>query len=317
MTETAQDVLQNKLDWNHPAACHANIVDADRCLIDWQGRTKLAIVGFASSSRELAPYDDPEWVIIGLNQLYRHIPRADAWFDIHWDYNQPNKVVEGTDYDGWLSSAPIPIFLIDRQSWIPGSVRYPIESIIEQFGIDYFTSTISFMLAYGIWSGFSTIGLWGVDLIVGQEYDYQKACAEFWLGVAMGRGVDLILPPQSALCKPSHRYGYEPEPNWGIIKESHLEARLKRYAEQRAKLVAELQTVDGAAQEADYLISLYNGTDEHIPVAKTKMQERLGNYRTRHKELYDQVLMVDGASQEAGYIASAMALKKRGGEFHI
>lgn len=247
------DTVQNALQWDHPAAAHGVILDADGALIDWQGRKKVAIVGFASSSRDLAPFHDPEYVILALNQLYRHIPRADGWFDIHHDFNAKEKVVEGTDYDTWLRTVPIPVFLTQRQDWIPTSVTYPLPQILAKWNSDYFRSSISYMIAYAIWAGFTTIGLWGVDLVAGSEYEHQKANAEFWLGMANALGIEIVLPEATALCKQPYRYGYEAEPATGFVKLSMMEERLKKYAQRRLELVAELQTLDGAMQEADYL----------------------------------------------------------------
>lgn len=243
------------IDWNHSAACQATIIDPENCVIDWKGRTKLAIVGFASSTRELAPYDNPEWVIWGLNQLYRHIKRADAWVDIHYNYNEPAAVVEGTDFDKWLAAAPIPVFMCNRQPAVPNSVKYPLQPIIDKFGARYFTSTISYMIAYGIWAGFREIGIWGVDLIVGKEYFYQKSCAEFWIGVANGLGIEVRIPDDSALLKGGFLYGFEPEPK-SLVNISEFQRRIGECEKRKAELLRELQTVDGAKQDAAFWLEL-------------------------------------------------------------
>lgn len=249
------NIIQNAIKWDHPSACHATIIDADQGLIDWKGRTKLAICGFASSSRDLLPVNDPEWVIWGLNQLNRHIDRGDAWIDIHHDFAAPDKVVEGTDFAAWLKTAQIPVFMAKREPDIPMSVRYPIEAIVEKYGVDYFTSTISYMIAYGIWAGFKTIGIWGVDLIVGKEYFYQKPCAEFWIGVGSGAGVDFKIPDASALLRSKYRYGYQDEPD-SLIRLSEMNDRVAKMDKRKDELLKELQTVDGARQDAMYWLEL-------------------------------------------------------------
>ena len=248
---------EDKLRWDHPAAAHVGIVNREDARIDWRGRRKFAVVGFASSTRDRAPYDDPEWVICGLNQLYRHIPRADLWFDIHEDFNEPGTVVPGTDFLGWLKACPIPIVMTRQFEDVPNCVRYPIERIIEKFGIDYFTSSISLMIAFAISEGFTHVGVWGVDLIVGQEWDYQKACAEFWLGQAMGRGIEVVLPDKSALLKTLYRYGYEKEPGQGFLKLSMLEGKRGRMAKEREELLKRLYCIDGAIQENDHWRELF------------------------------------------------------------
>ena len=91
----------------HQHAAHLNIIDQEKGLVDIGDRRKIAICGFASSSRHLIPVDDPSWIIAGLNQLYRHMPRADVWYDIHLNWEQDN--VEGTDHEGWIKSCGIPV----------------------------------------------------------------------------------------------------------------------------------------------------------------------------------------------------------------
>src|SRR5262245_54350241 len=105
----------SKMPHLHPAACKVTIRDAQAGLVDFAPRlrgkrptrrTKFAIVGFSGSTRDQAPYGDPEWVIAGLNQLYRFMPRADLWFEIHNRRMFEGDIVRDTDYVGWLQHAP-------------------------------------------------------------------------------------------------------------------------------------------------------------------------------------------------------------------
>ena len=240
----------SKVDFNHPCAGRVEIIDRDKGLVesfcpDGSKRTKLAIVGFAASSKDLAPFDDPTWEIVALNQLYRHIPRADRWLEIHHNWNE--HVVEGTDHQKWLADAPIPIYMVDRVPGIPNSVRYPVERVMKAHP-DYFTSTVAFAIALAIDEGFKEIGLWGIDLIVGDEYFYQKPCAEFWIGVAHGKGITVTLPHTTALCKQSHRYGYQSEPD-SLVSMSELLRRRGMLQDERHKKMIELANIDGALQD--------------------------------------------------------------------
>ena len=232
-------------------------------------RKKIAICGFASSSRHRMPVLDPEWDIWCLNQLYRHIPRADREFDIHAKFEDGN--VAGTDHPRWLQQFPGPIYMVDPPADIPTGVRYPIERMIAKFG-DYFTSTVAAMMALAIDEidgqvasagpfadlaalqvayGEYQIGIFGIDLVVGTEYFHQKACVEYYIGQACGRGIVIYLPPETALCKQAYRYGWQMEPD-SIIKVSEVEGRVAGLTGRKNKLIAELQTIDGALQEADF-----------------------------------------------------------------
>ena len=274
------------VDPNHPAELdyRVEVVDADagvvKCLPE--PRRKIAVCGFAASSRPLAPFDDPEWEVWGLNQLYRHIPRATRWFDIHANWREDN--VPGTDHEGWLAKCGIPIYMSAREPSLPTAVTYPIDGVIRRvIGVDYETSTVAFMVALAIdeidaqvgrelegaavagLSGIGAahklimdayarreIGVFGIDLIVGKEYDWQKACVEYLLGCAHARNITIRLPKQCALLRQQWRYGYETEPQGGLIKLTELQRRGEALAAERANLMARLNQIDGASQENGY-----------------------------------------------------------------
>lgn len=273
------------VDPNHPAAARPEILDHDSAIVRVSPlRRKFAICGFAASTRGLAPFADQEYEVWGMNQLYRHIPRADRWFDIHENWAEDN--VEGTDHPGWLAKCGIPVYMTSRQPSIPTSVRYPLEAIMREVtgGLDYFTSSVSFMLGIALWEierqvqeelasipesdlprdpkawtaltrrlyAEREIAIFGIDLIVGTEYDYQKACVEYLLGISQAKNITLRIPPQSALLKQLWRYGYEKEPKGWPIRISELQKRQTAIQEERNKLIARLNTLDGAAQENGY-----------------------------------------------------------------
>lgn len=243
-------------------------------------RTKIALVGFASSTKDLAPYSDPEWAVVGMNQLNRHIPRADAWFEIHKDYL--DAVVPGTDHEAWLSGCCLPVFMTARRPQLPTSVCYPVDRLIEKFGIDYFTSTVAYMLAWAIdyidqevqvrlrsapangllqsaWDVTGlvqsvyrqfTIGIFGIDLVVGEEYTEQRPCAEFWLGQALARDISVMIPPQSALLKQRYRYGYQMERE-DLVRDSDIAKRLDYLSSEHQKHAESLMQLVGAVKELE------------------------------------------------------------------
>lgn len=222
---------------DHPAAAHVGIIDADAGILDWRGRKKVALCGFAESSRHRIPVDDSDWILAGLNQLYRHLPRWDVWFDVHENWRDGN--LEGTDHEGWLAACGIPVLMAQREPSVPTSVRYPADRIARRAGgIDYLTSTASHMLAWaldaidadveaegrnrvaraggsvieaaaavrGLYAQY-TVGIFGIDLLAETEFARQRPCAEFWIGRLAARGVGILIPPESALLKQPHRYG--------------------------------------------------------------------------------------------------------------
>lgn len=281
---------------DHPAGAGytVTVTDADAgvIVIAPEPRKKFAICGFAASSRMMAPFDDPEWEIWGLNQLYRHIPRATRWFDIHDNWASDN--VEGTDHPGWLRQCGIPVYMSTREPTIPTALNFPLQRVIDQVcGVDYFTSTVAFMVALAVaeiddqvnaelsrrdavmrdagdppytlveaakvrsdFYAEREIGIFGIDLIVGTEWDFQKSCVEYLLGLAHARGITVRIPPTSALLRQRWRYGYEREPAAFPIKPSELAKRQAALGNERTNLIARLQTIDGALQEVGYWIQV-------------------------------------------------------------
>ena len=239
------------VNFNHPAAAHVEIIDLEHAIVKTT-RTKVAIVGFAMSSAMAAPFDNPEYEVWGMNQLYRHIPRADRWFEIHHNWHE--HVVEGTDHLGWLQAFPGPIYNCVKIAEIPNSVPFP-RADCAATGTDYWTSSIAYMIALAIRDGFTTIELYGIDLVVGEEYTHQKPCAEFWIGVAQGRGLTICIHANSALLKHQFAYGYDSEPK-SLVLLSELNKRLTWLRTERQKRIIEIANIDGAMQDSEMWLEL-------------------------------------------------------------
>lgn len=80
-----------------------------------KGKRTVAIVGFAPTSRHLAPYDDPNVTIFGLNEAYFYgfmadkngKDRWDAWFQLHqsWSFRRLNNE-NHMEHWKWLKGEP-------------------------------------------------------------------------------------------------------------------------------------------------------------------------------------------------------------------
>ena len=184
---------------------------------------KVAIVGY-TSTKDLVPWDDNSVIVWGLNDLYDQIPRYNRWFEMH---------SRGPLIDGWKSSRTnrnhlevlqqmqCPIYMQQKHEDIPNSVAYPLQEMLDQFG-NYFTNSISYMLALAIYEGYEEIQMYGVDMAVGTEYSQQRPSCEYFIGVAIGRGINVHIPEASDLLKARCLYGYEQE------KEEAFIAKLKQ-----------------------------------------------------------------------------------------
>jgi hypothetical protein len=173
-------------------------------------KRKIAIVGYAPSSRDLAPYGNKEWEIWGVNELYKLGKKVDVLFELH-DYKFLRSKERNPQHLEWLRAANIPVFMLKHYEDIPQSIEFPIDEVVkvaEPYG-DYFTNSISYMIAFAIMLGVDEIGIWGIDMATDEEYQHQRPSIEYFVGVAIGRGIKVYIPPQSDLLKTRYRYGYD------------------------------------------------------------------------------------------------------------
>ncbi len=187
-----------------------------------QGYKKVAIVGCADS-RDQAPYDDPSFEIWGVNNLFLQLdvtPFANRmrWFEQHkftfdglFFRRRGKKDFRGTpvaQYMTGLAQLGCPVYM--QQPWpqIPNAVDFPLDAAIEKFG-RYFTNTVSYELALAIMLDFDEIHIYGVDMAVAEEFMNQRPSVEFFVGVAVGLGKKVYIPPEADLLKTRFLYGYE------------------------------------------------------------------------------------------------------------
>ena len=69
--------------------------------------------------------------------------------------------------------------------------QFPQKEIAREFGSSYFMPTVSYMIAYALYLKYDLLWVFGIDQ--GPRWDYQvgKDYIMFWLGVAIGRKVDV------------------------------------------------------------------------------------------------------------------------------
>lgn len=205
-------------------------------------RKKVAIVGFAPSWKE-APWDDPETEIWVLNEFYRMANmvknfRADRWFEIH-DLDSPSKSTQ--EHMDFLKQCPVPLYLREKREDLPNALVLPVYDMIAYFkskgfqGAGYLTNSISEMIAFAIYEGFTDISVVGVDMSTDSEYGFQKPSCEYWLGVCDGMGIKLFIPDSSELLKCAFIYGFETNNKltaWMKAQNKALTERGKQFQQQ-------------------------------------------------------------------------------------
>jgi hypothetical protein len=179
-------------------------------------RRKVAIIGWAGTSRDLAPWTDDSWEKWCLNTMAQrdeYAANATRVFQLHSAADIARDQAEEPDHWKFLTeNTRIPVYMHEAvaESWITDGlgnvVGYPTKAILEKFP-NYFTNTVSWMIALAIHEGVDTIGVWGVDMAHATEYAAQRPSCEYFLGLAAGRGIETYVAPESDLLKTPAQYG--------------------------------------------------------------------------------------------------------------
>jgi len=168
----------------------------------------VAIIGF-SEGRKDAPWEDAQWsekwicnrlgVVLekenNTNWTRHFDPHQIGWTKDHFspelyaeylaflirDHGE-RILYHPSAFEGALSSSP-----------------FPLQQCLAVTRRKYLTCAISYQIAYAIFLGAEKIGLWGIDLREDTEYGYERPNVEWLLGLADGRGVDIVLPDGCAL----------------------------------------------------------------------------------------------------------------------
>ncbi len=287
---------------------------------------KVAIVGFASSSRDQAPFGDPDFAIWTMNHApLSWIPRWDVLFELHTLDHLKRVAAHSTqpmEYLEWLARQPgpdapgyRPIYMQESFPAYPASIALPRKELNEWFAAlahnvagyfaeDYYTSTVSFMLALAIMQYTPEIHLYGVDLLQDDEYGYQRPGAEYLIGLARGMGIKVYVPPQSALCKANYTYGFsEPAVEFAAGK-SALQPLID-YIEDKAgateKLVDKARqdaaTLNGAIQMADLVLGWLAGKDTDGKDLPTLARAKRDELQKRFQGAHDGALTMSGQGE--------------------
>ena len=206
---------------------------------------KVAIVGTSPSSCQKAPYANESWEIWSLGANATSIPRFTRWFEMHTQRVLRNAGAWEPIFK-FLGECGDKLILGHPCHELPFAKLYPVEEIKTKFG-NYFTSSIAFMIAYAIYEGAKEIGLWGIDMMSDEEYSRQRPCCEYYLGIARGMGINVVIAEESPLLRSERMYAYD---------YCELSAELAQMMTENQK---SLESAEKAMLEANHQFSLQKG----------------------------------------------------------
>lgn len=223
---------------------------------------KVAILGLASHYKDAPFYDDDIEIWI-LNDMYDLVPRYNRLFEMH-DINFVKKYFTRTTntfhYDN-LVNIDKTVYMQDRQEEIKNSIKYPLEEMKSLYG-EYFTNSISYMLALAIEEGFDEIQLYGVDMAVNSEYKEQRPSCEYFIGIAKGKGINVVISQKSDLLKSNYLYGYEQVKVDNFIGKCNKRLEfLNKQKEQTKRQIQDLTMLlnrtEGAIENLKYTMNIF------------------------------------------------------------
>ncbi len=192
------------------------------------------------------------------------------------------------------------VYMQEAYTDIVNSKAYPIKEIQERFGSDYFSSSISYAVALGIYQGYKKIEIYGVGLATDTEYRYQRDGFTFWVGIAKGCGVDVVYHGDIFNAP---MYGYEGDVT---LDYQIFVDRIEQLEPKCAEALTKYETAKAViTKAANHFIATGAGYQEMIAIAQEQIKAA------------NEFGVVDGARQEnIRYQKKADAMRDAsGGEF--
>ena len=239
----------------------------------------LAIVGTHPLTRSIAPFDDKNIDIMVFNSapLADWCRRCTMSLELHGAEEYTNPVIETSGYWEYLQKqSERPVYMREIDPRVKAGRLYPLNEIIDKYLYGfmrgdrvnkYFTSSTCYAIALGLYLRYTRIEIYGIEMEGNTEYIYQRDGVGLWIGIALGLGVQIVIPEATSMFH-APLYGFE-DVRTGIRRED--------FEEQAYELKRQL---DDITQKTDEAL----GTLKAI-YAETAAAERDGTIKKRRNEL--------------------------------
>lgn len=266
---------------------------------------RVAIVARHPKSRYLAPLNDEAWEIWTLSPFdngdtYTDLPRWDRFYELHSEAHLESEVAGAWK---WLeeqkAAGKTVIFQAD----------YPLQEIVDKYKEDYFTNSISYMIAHALLEGVDELAIYGVDMSHEAEYAWQRPNVEYWLARLKHQGCKVTVPDQSDLIKHTWRYGFEtgsPMIKNLLARKSELEQRIAHCEQQLEINLKHAAGMMAAHGELGDIQGRINGemTEEllqHFKSRKEELEHAIKANQREYEEVNTTLLMLRGCLEENKY----------------
>jgi len=167
----------------------------------------------------------------------------------------------------WMKSTQTPIMTSRPHPDYPSSLEFPLQKVMDYFRWNgYFNNTAAYAVAYAIYKGFTRISLFGIDFTYPNSHDAERgrACVEYWIGVALEKGIIVEVPQSSTLIDAMYPererwYGYD---TYDLKVFQDAEGKLKFQFDERTDLPTadEIEEAYNHSKHPNPHVSGSNGT---------------------------------------------------------
>jgi hypothetical protein len=169
------------------------------------------------------PVEDPTFECWFLNNFYNcardsaNRIAASRWWEQHQITPDPSgpergRVIQDSNDMRWIRECPVPLYTTEAYPQNPHVVIWPVDQMARRYR-DYFACTFAMQVCQAIDEGFEELHVFGLSLLMGtqRETTVESSCLNWWLGLAEGRGMRVVVDPEldPMLLRHPHRYGHE------------------------------------------------------------------------------------------------------------
>lgn len=215
---------------------------------------KIAICG-TCPSRGLAPTGDLSWEIWTIGPGGKNVHRWERLFEIHGTKSWPEGFRQYLE-ELKAEKPPKVIYTEDAMPDWPANVVYPKLQMFEKYGRMWFSSTISYAIAMAIEENVTDLGVYGIDLESGEEYQSQKAGAKFFLTLARLAGINIHMPKGCGLMVDPNPYPDSFETALAMAIEAkldYLKAKSGELTAEHGRISAEINHINGEIGAFEYM----------------------------------------------------------------
>lgn len=239
-------------------------------MTDNRQEKSIALVAHSQRTRDVGPWGNDDWFVLGLNNVHRFVPRIDCLIQIHTPeylaahpaYSKEDlalyettkiPVIAQRHYDQWPSSIPMTLGALE--------CRYGKNKPGNSLGTPW-VSTMTYMAGLAMlwieegefpepfrdrYKPARRFGMWGFDSL--DDYAQQGPSVAFLAGIAYARDIEFIIPKASGFLRQPFLYGYEAKAN--ALRRRQIDTRkaeiegglkqIKQKIDQRNSEMAQLQ----------------------------------------------------------------------------